>query len=144
MMKLDYDLTKSTFKYVESLWFNYKDMLKKMNDIENDVVNQNDVNADIKAKGLTSDPTASMVFKKDYARKNKQYKTLEINVNAIDDVYNNLPDCYKEVARARYFTNSKIAHSWEEIAIKINYSERHARRIRDMIVVATAEKLGLW
>lgn len=55
---------------------------------------------------------------------------------------NNLPDDYKKVARSRYFT--KHSKKWDKIAIETGYSERHARRIRDMVVVAKAEKLGLW
>lgn len=142
MLKLDYDITKSTFKYVESLWFNYKDMIKKMRDIEIDVTNDTDLNEDIRAKGLTSDPTSSQVFKLDYARQNKQYRTLEDNVKAIEDVLNSLPNEYVRVARARYM--SRPSKSWYAISDETGYSERHARRIRDMIVTATAERLGLW
>lgn len=142
MLKLDYDITSSTFKYVESLWFNYYDSISKMRDIEMDVVNTEDVNKDIRAKGLTSDPTASAVFRREYARRNGQYKTIEKNVRVIEEVFNSLPDDYKKVAQSRYFT--KRSKKWDEIAKETKWSERHARRIRDMIVVATAEKLGLW
>lgn len=31
---LDYDLTRSTFRYVESLWFRYNDMIDRLRDIE--------------------------------------------------------------------------------------------------------------
>ena len=141
-MKLEYDITSSTFKYVESLWFNYHNMINKMHDIERDVINEPDINSDIKAKGITSDPTAQAIFRRDYARRNGQYRTLERQVQAIADVYNELPDDYKKVANERYFCDKK--RNWNEIAKKIRYSERHARRIRDMIVVATAEKLHLW
>lgn len=141
-LKLDYDITTSTFKYVESLWFRYYDMQSKMKDIEMDVEIQEDVNKDIKAKGLTNDPTAKEVFRIDYARRNKQYQTLEKNVQAIEHVFNSLPDEYKTVARARYFT--KHSKQWRDIAHDTGYSVRHAIRIRDMIVTATAEKLGLW
>ncbi len=141
-LKLDYDITASTFKYVESLWFRYYEMQSKMKDIEQDVDIEEDANKDIKAKGLTSDPTASQVFRLDYARQDKQYQTLEININAIECVFNSLPDDYKQVARSRYFT--KHSKRWERIAKETGFSERHARRIRNMIVVATAEKLGLW
>lgn len=142
MLKLDYDVTTATFKYVESLWFRYNEMISKMRDIELDSNLQEDVNSDIKAKGLTSDPTASQVFNKEYARQNKQYQTLEKNVQAIEDVLNGLPEDYRRVASSRYF--SRRSKLWQEIARETGYTERHARRIRNMIVIATAERLHLW
>ena len=142
MLKLDYDITKSTFKYVESLWFNYRDMIKKMNDIEKDVINEQDENKDIKGQGKTSDPTAQEVLKKERLKENKQYVTLESNVQAIEYVLNSLPDNYKKVAHSRYM--STPSKSWVKIALETEFSERHARRVRDAIVIATAEKLGLW
>lgn len=142
VLQLDYDITTSTFKYVESLWFRYDEMISKMRDIELDSSIQEDANKDIKAKGLTSDPTASQVFRLDYARQDKQYKTLESNVKAIEQVLDSLPDEYKQVARSRYFT--RHSKKWQKIADETGYSVRQAIRIRDMIVVATAERLGLW
>ena len=142
VLELEYEVTGPTFKYIESLWFRYPDMISKMRDIEMDVVNYADDNADIKGKGATSNPTESVYFNRERRREGKQYKTLENNVKVIEDVLNSLPDDYKKVARSRYFT--KYSKKWDEIAMETGYSERHARRIRDMIVVATAEKLGLW
>ena len=142
MLKLDYDITKSTFKYVESLWFNYNDMIKKMNDIEKDVNNDEDVNADIKGQGKTSDPTAQEFLRQERIKENKQYQVLESNVQAIEYVMNSLPTEYKRVAHSRYM--SRPSKEWEKIAQETGYSERHARRVRDMIVTATAERLGLW
>src|SRR5690606_38221246 len=110
--------------------------------IEMDTTNQEDVNKDIKAKGLTSDPTAAQVFKLEYARQNHQYRTLENNIKVIEEIMEHLPDDYKKVARARYFT--KHSKKWQKIADETGYSVRQAIRIRNMIVVATAEKLGLW
>lgn len=142
MLQLEYDITASTFKYVESLWFRYNDMISKMRDIEMDSNVKEDVNKDIKAKGLTSDPTAAQVFKLEYARQNHQYRTLETNIKVIEEIMEHLPDDYKKVARARYFT--KHSKKWQKIADETGYSVRQAIRIRNMIVVATAEKLGLW
>lgn len=104
MLKLDYELTGPTFKYVESLWFRYSDMVTKMNDIEKDVINHPDENEDIKGKGTTSNPTESMYFNMEKRREGRQYKTLEKNVKIIEEVFNSLSDDYKNVARSRYFT----------------------------------------
>ncbi|MHA6258341.1 hypothetical protein ACXYMX_00380 [Sporosarcina sp. CAU 1771] len=142
ILKLEYDITPSTFRYVESLWFNYTAMISKMRDIELDSSIQADVNSDIKAKGLTSDPTAAQVFKLDYARQNKQYEMLEKNVKIIEGVFNDLKDDYKRVAQARYFT--KHSKLWDKIAMETGYSKRQAIRIRDMIVLTTAERMSLW
>lgn len=142
ILKLDYDITSSTFKYVESLWFKYNDMIRKMRDIEMDCVHEDDDNKDIKAQGLTSDPTSAQYFKLQHARENGQYQTLEGNVQAVEQVFNALPDDYKAVARSRYFT--KQSKPWDIIADETGYSVRHAIRVRNMIVVATAEKLKLW
>lgn len=142
MLKLDYDITKSTFKYVESLWFNYRDMIKKMNDIEKDVINEQDENKDIKGQGKTSDPTAQEVFRKENLKRNKQYATLQANVQAIEHVLNSLPNEYARVAKSRYV--SRPSKSWKKISDETGYSVRQAIRIRDMIVTATAERLGLW
>ncbi len=141
MLKLDYEVNKPTFKYVESLWFDYHDMIIKMRDIELDTHIEEDVNADIKAKGLTSDPTARQAFRKDYARQNGKYRTLEKYVTVIEEIYNGLNDDYKKVARARYFT--KHSESWEKISQETDYSRVHAIRIRNAIIKETAKKLEL-
>lgn len=142
MLKLDYEVTEPTFKYIESLWFRYLDMVDKMKAIEIDVIHDTDDNAGIKSKGTTSNPTEARVLRKERLRDGKQYKTLENNVKVIESVLNSLPDEYKKVVRSRYFT--KYSKKWDKIAAETGYSERHARRIRDMVIVATAEKLGLW
>lgn len=141
MLKLDYELNKPTFKYVESLWFDYHDMIIKMRDIELDTHIEEDVNADIKAKGLTSDPTARQAFRKDYARQNGKYRTLERYVKTIEQVYNDLTDEHKAIARSRYFT--KQSKSWEKIAQETRYSRVHAIRIRNAIIKETAKRLEL-
>lgn len=142
MLKLPYDITNSTFKYVESLWLNYREMIKKMNDIEKDVINIQDENQDIKGQGKTSDPTAQEVLRKEKLKRNKQYATLQANVQAIEYVLNILPNDYARVAKLAYMT--KPRKNWNQIADAVGYSNRHTGRIRRTIVTATAEKLGLW
>lgn len=146
MMAVAYDVTKPTFRWVESLWFRYTDLITKMRDIESEYQYRSNIdeNGDIKAKGTTGDPTASAAISNfEIIQENQLYKNLNEQVKAIEYVYNSLPAEYKRLVHIRYW-GSKTAPTWEYIAQQIGYSERHARRIRDMIVVATAEMLKVW
>lgn len=127
MIKLEYDVTTPTFKYVESLWFRYRQMMQQIENMEMEAERNNPEAAAIASERL---------------RANKQYQTIKSNIKAIEDVYDTLPDTYKVVADNRYFTNKD--YPWDIIAERSGYSRRHAMRIRDKMIRETAERLGLW
>lgn len=143
-LKLDYDVTKPTFRYVESLWFRRMELIERLREIEMESkMYEPDENAGIKGQGKTSDPVADTVIQYEFTRQSLQYKSISEQLQAMDNVYNKLPDEYKKIVHLRYWSG-KSAPMWEYVSKKTGYSERHARRIRDMIVVATAEELNLW
>ena len=72
-------------------------------------------------------------------KRNKQYATLQANVQAIEYVLNILPNDYARVAKLAYMT--KPRKNWNQIADAVGYSNRHTGRIRRTIVTATAESM---
>lgn len=143
-LKLDYDIAKPTFRYVESLWFRRMELIERLREIEMDSnIHEKDENAGIKGQGKTSDPVADTVIQYEFTRQSLQYKSISDQLQAMDNVYNKLPDEYTKIVHLRYWSG-KSAPTWEYVSQQTGYSVRQCLRIRDMVIVATAEELNLW
>ncbi|WP_017797586.1 hypothetical protein [Oceanobacillus kimchii] len=136
--------TKITFKKVESEWSGYYNTLNEINRLRESIINPYDDEPDTNTGGGVNsvrnpgDPTGKLAIR---LTTNKQLEYLCTVVDAIDQVYNALPDNYKELVRLRYWSKYK-QYTWEGIAFELNVSERQARRWRNEIVQATVEVLG--
>lgn len=143
-LKLDYDITKPTFRYVESLWFRRLELSKRLREIEMESkMYESDENADIKGQGKTSDPVADIVIQYEFTTQSLQYKSICEQLMAIDNVYNKLPEGYKKIIHLRYWSG-RTAPTWEYVSQQTGYSVRQCLRVRDMIVVTTARELNMW
>lgn len=107
--------TKTTFKKVESEWYNYHNTLKEIARLEK----------------VEDKQTITI----------RQLYFLKHVTEVIEQVYNNLPSNYKELVRLKYWSKNKQL-TWEYIALELYISERQARRWRNEIVQATTELLG--
>ena len=136
--------TKITFKKTESEWYNYHHTLKEIARLREEIMNPfeeepEEVNI---VKGASSirapgDPTARLATR---LMTSKQLSYLSDVVDAIEQVYNALPDNYKELARLKYWNKNKV--TWDGIAMKLNVSKRQAMRWRDEVIQATIDLLG--
>lgn len=137
------ELRKPTIDYVESLWFDHHDMVKKLKELEltvSSVSNTVDENAGIRATGRISKPVEQAVIRE--MTDTKKRERLEEQIHVIETVYNMLPSDYKKVVHARYYSRER--RTWAQIAKRSGYSVKQAQRVRDVVIVATAEMLGLW
>ncbi|WP_077317588.1 transcriptional regulator [Virgibacillus proomii] len=135
----------TTFKHAEAEWFNYHNTLQEIARLRESIMNpfDDDPEDPTIVKGANSvrmvgDPTQRMATR---LATHKRLEHLSEVTKAIEQVYNALPDNYKELARLRYWNkNNKL--TWEGIAMRLSISERHARRQRNEIIQATLDVLG--
>ncbi|RDW21025.1 transcriptional regulator [Oceanobacillus arenosus] len=137
--------TKITFKKTESEWYNYYHTLKEIARLREEIMNPFDeeINDPTVVSGANSvrnisDPTSKMATR---LMTSKQASYLSEIVEAIEQVYNALPDNYKELVRIRYWSKNR-KQTWVGISRELKVSERQAMRWRDEIIQATIEVLG--
>lgn len=136
--------TKITFKKTEAEWYNYHHTLKEIARLREEIMNPFDEDPDTNVGGgsnsvrMPGDPTGRMATR---LNTSKQLNYLNEIVEAIEQVYNALPDNYKNLVRIKYWNkNNKL--TWEGIAREIHVSRRQAIYWRDEIIHATVEVLG--
>ncbi|PWU68304.1 transcriptional regulator [Gracilibacillus dipsosauri] len=138
-------ITKPTFKKVEAEWFNYNKTLNEIKLLEDAILYpfEEDPDDPTIVKGANSvqmpgNPTERVATR---LSTHKQLSYLREITSAIETVYNESPDEYKKLVQLRYW-NKGTKLTWDGIALKLNISERQARRWRNEIVQATIEVLG--
>ncbi|WP_231631584.1 transcriptional regulator [Halolactibacillus sp. JCM 19043] len=137
--------TKTTFKKIESEWFNYYRTLQEIKLLEEAILYPYDESDDdptvVAGKNSvrnTTDPTADKVIR---LTKHKQLNYLREITSAIETVYNALPKDRKRLVHERYWCKDNNK-DWEYVANQCYVSKRQALRWRDEMVQATVEVLG--
>lgn len=136
---------KTTFKHVESEWFNYQQTVKEIKALEESILYPFEENPDEPGivKGANSvrkpgNPTEQITIR---LTKHKRLNYLREVTSAIETVYNALPNHYKNLVHERYWKKNN-QKTWESLSVDFNKSERQLRRWRNEIVLATIEILG--
>lgn len=140
-MSANVKTTKLAFKKAESEWYNYHNTLKEIAGLREEIMNpfkEEDENIGGGQSNIPGDPTGKMVTR---LSTNKQLSYLGEIVEAIEEVYNALPDNYKELVRLRYWSKNNEL-DWDGVALRCHISKRQAMRWRDEIIHATIEVLG--
>lgn len=133
--------TKITFKKCEAEWYNYHNTLKEIAKLREEIMNpfqEENINLRESKPNIPDKPTERIATR---LTTHKQLNYLTEVTEAIERVYNALPDDYKKLVRLKYW-NKNERLTWQGIADKLNVSERQARRWRDEIIIATIELLG--
>lgn len=133
--------TKITFKKCEAEWYNYHNTLKEIAKLREEIMNpfqEENINFGGSKPNIPDKPTERIATR---LTTHKQLNYLTEVTEAIEQVYNALPDDYKKLVRLKYW-NKNERLTWQGIADKLNVSERQARRWRDEIIMATIELLG--
>jgi RinA family phage transcriptional activator len=141
MMGVAIKPTKTTFKKVEAEWYDYHKTLKEIARLREEIMNpfqEEDENIGGGRSNQTSSPTERIATR---LMTNKQLKYLMEITEAIEQVYNALPDGYKKLVRVKYWNKDKTLQ-WDGIALECNVSRATAFRRRDEIIQATIELLG--
>lgn len=136
--------TKITFKKTEAEWYNYYHTLKEITRLREEIANpfEEEPNDPTVVEGANSvripgDPTGKMATR---LTTHKQLNYLTEVVDAIERVYNALPDNYKELVRLRYWSNRQ--QTWDGVSKDLYVNRSTAMRWRDEIIQATIEVLG--
>ena len=131
------ELTKITFKKIEAEWFNYFNTKREIALIREEIMNPFQEKVDENVGGGRSN---------EVGRPTERIATrLSLNlqdiVEAIDQVYEALPEEYQKLVKLRYWSKNRQL-TWDGIALELNISKRQAMRWRDEIIQATSEVLG--
>jgi RinA family phage transcriptional activator len=135
-----FKLRKTTFKKCEAEWYDYHKTLHEINLLREEIMNpfqEQDENIGGGRSTTISSPTERIATR---LVTNKQLNYLTEVADAIERVYNALPDDYKKLVRLRYWSNKNLM--WDGIEDQLHISKRQAMRWRDEIIQATVEVLG--
>ena len=133
--------TRLTIKKVEAEWFNYHKTLQEIALLREEIMNpfqESDENVEGGQSNIPGAPTENIATR---LTASKQLNYLLDIVNAVERVYESLPDNYKRLAKLRYW-NKNNEMKWDGIALELKVSTRQAQRWRDEIMRATLSILG--
>jgi len=129
---------------MEHEWYNYHNTLKEIARLREEIMNPFDEEPDTNVGGgvnsvrVPGDPTGRVAAR---LMTSKQLNYLTEITETIEQVYNALPDNYKELVRLKYWSKNNQM-TWEGIAFKVDKSERQCRRWRKEIITASIELIG--
>lgn len=134
-------LRKYAFKHVESELFSYHDTRKEIIRLKNDILyssQEPDENVGGGKSNLPGDPTGRIAT---LLVSHKRLDHLQTIVDAIDTIYNRLPEDKKRLINLYYWTKPQIL-TWEGVAQTIKCNRATAFRWRDEVIDAIAYKIG--
>ncbi len=134
-------LRKYAFKHVESELFSYHDTRKETIRIKNEILYSSitpDENVGGGRSNIPSDPTGRTVS---LLVSHKRLDHLQTIIDAIDAVYNRLPEEKKRLVNLYYWTRPQTL-TWEGVAQQLKCNRATAFRWRDEIIYAISSKLG--
>jgi RinA family phage transcriptional activator len=134
-------LKKATFKHIESELYSYKDTLKEIEFIRNNIMfckEEIDENVGGGRASLPGKPTENIATR---LATHRRLTKLEEIANAIEKVYVNLPETHQKLIQLRYWTRPQ-KYTWEGIAEQLHVNRATAFRWRDQIINSIAEVLG--
>ncbi|MEF2243979.1 transcriptional regulator [Paenibacillus sp. IITD108] len=134
-------LKRGTFQHIESELYAYHDTRKEIVRLKNEILygkGNEDENTGGGRSSLPSDPTAKTAI---MLTSHKHLEQLQNITDAIESVYNRLPEDKQMLIKLKYWTKPQKL-SWDGIADSIFISRRQAFRWREQIVMMIGEKIG--
>jgi len=134
-------LDKGVFRHVEAELYRYHDTKREIMRMRNDILygtSPPDENVGGGRSNIPGDPTGKAGT---LLASHRRLEQMERIVEAIESVYDRLPDVKKRLIELRYWERPQIL-TWDGIAIELKTSRRQAIRWRDEIVFAIAELVG--
>ena len=135
-------MDKTTFNFLQKVAYDYKDTLRLIDEIENDIIHSKQEKDDIQA-GRTSvrNNTDITAIKATTLVENERLQMLRKQTQAVEYALKNLIDIKREFIELVYWQESR--RSIISIAIDNNLSERTAYRWRREFLSLIGKKLGL-
>lgn len=133
-------IRKGTFQHIESELFAYHETRQAIVRLKNEILygKPQFENTGGGRSNLPGDPTGTTAT---LLVTHRRLEEMQKMVQAIEAVYERLPDQKKELVVVRYWTRPQTL-TWDGIALQLHVSRRTAMNWRDEIVYAIAEKLG--
>ena len=133
-------LKRATFKYIESELYSYKDTLKEIDRLRDEILYGNNHHENIEGgkSNTPSNPTEQIATR---LMTHKTLRNLEEIANAITDVYNMVTDDHRKVIELKYFKNPSL--TWDDVAYQLNMHRNTAFKLRREVIQLIANKLGL-
>lgn len=134
-------LKRATFKYIESELYSYKDTLKEIERLRDEILYGSaeiDENVGGGRSTIPSKPTEQIATR---LLTHKTLRNLEEVANAITDVYNLVSDDHRKVIELKYFKNPKL--TWDDVAYQLKMHRNTAFKLRREVIHMIANKLGL-
>lgn len=134
-------LKKSAFKHVEGEMFSYHETKKEIMRLRNDILyagNLIDDNIGASRPSTPGDPTCR---KATMLTDHRKLKHLESIAQAVETVYNRLPEHKKKLIHMYYWTSPQLL-TWDGIAQKLHVSRRQAINWRNEAIAAIGDMMG--
>ncbi|CAM4184896.1 transcriptional regulator [Paenibacillus alkaliterrae] len=134
-------IRKGAFQHVESELYAFPDTRREIVRLKNDILHgksSEDENVGGGRSSLPSDPTGRTAVLLTSHRKLEQLERIH---DAIETVYNMLPEERKKIIRFKYWTRPQVL-TWDGIALESGVSRITAIRWRDEVVKLIADKIG--
>lgn len=133
------ELRKQTFQHIESELYSYKDTLKEIEELKNNIILSSGSSDGI---GGTSNSIVSVTEIKGTAlATNKRILHLERISKVIEKVLNEISEDQRKLIELKYFTKPQL-NTWEGIAQKIPVSRTQAFVWRNAVILKIAQELG--
>jgi RinA family phage transcriptional activator len=136
---------KGVFNRVEAILYCYPQMKKEIQMIRESIMfdkEEIDENVGGGRPSLPGKPTERIATR---LAMDKDLEQLERIVQAVEEVYNSLPDEYRRLIQLRYWTSRQYRWeqkmTWEKIANELHVGRTTAFRMREEIIEAIAKRL---
>ncbi|WP_243646899.1 transcriptional regulator [Scopulibacillus darangshiensis] len=133
----------ATFKHIEAELYGYHETKKEIRRLREEILSggQRD-DDDNTGAGSNSTRTPGRPTERIATRlmTDKRLRNLEEIVEAIDNIYDSVPDHYKEMINIKYWSNKNF--KWSEVANECFVHPNTATKMRSEVITLIADKLG--
>src|SRR5690625_281929 len=133
-------LKKATFKYIESELYSYRETLKEINKLREQIINRADDDENIGGgkSNIPQSPTEQI------ATELVTHRTLQNLVkitDAISSTYESVEDEHRSVIDLKYFKHPNLY--WDDVAYQLSMHRNTVFKYRREFIILVANKLGL-
>ena len=140
MQIYDTKLKRATFRYIESELYDYKDTLKEIKVLREQIIHESgeDENCGGGSSNLPGQPTERTATK---LLTHKTLQNLVNTANAITEAYEVVSDEHRSIIDLKYFKNQHLY--WDDVAYQLSMHRNTVFKYRREFIILVANKLGL-